>query len=306
MLGHGRFRRRDRRARPARAARPGLLLALGGRGARRPPYSASRALRTGALAASRSRSATARALAASCADRRPPPSARPARCAPGPRRGAGWDADRRARRPPPARSSAIRHDQGDQDDQEWVHVAGIPARSAPRAVGYRSGREPRHRHRAGLARPHRGGPQGEESGGSATSTGLADRPLRRTPPWTSGLFGTKSTYCRLEDAVEPARRCDLASPFTNGRTCSTRRRFNPDVVLTAHEEDLLDEHYAATRLPCGPRATTTRRWCARRRRSTSRRSRSSGASASGCARSRSRTWSSAPSPCAARRSASST
>ena len=56
----------------------------------------------------------------------------------------------------------------------------------------------------------------------------------------TGLFGTKETYLRLADAnlVDD----DIQVPYDR-EVVLEAPRIDPDVALTAHEEDLLDEHY---------------------------------------------------------------
>jgi len=56
----------------------------------------------------------------------------------------------------------------------------------------------------------------------------------------SGLFGTKASFCRLEDAEIVGD--DVRVPFEKAHVLDAPR-IDPDVALTAHEEALLDEHY---------------------------------------------------------------
>lgn len=57
---------------------------------------------------------------------------------------------------------------------------------------------------------------------------------------TSGLFGTKASFCRLEDADLVGD--DVRVPFEKAHVLDAPQ-IDPDVALTAHEERLLDEHY---------------------------------------------------------------
>jgi len=57
---------------------------------------------------------------------------------------------------------------------------------------------------------------------------------------TSGLFGTKASFCRLEDAELVGD--DVRVPFEKDHVLDAPR-IDPDVALTAQEERLLDEHY---------------------------------------------------------------
>ncbi len=62
----------------------------------------------------------------------------------------------------------------------------------------------------------------------------------------SGLFGTKASFCRLEDAELVGD--DVRVPFEKAHVLDAPR-IDPDVALTAHEEALLDEHYEAATEP---------------------------------------------------------
>lgn len=62
----------------------------------------------------------------------------------------------------------------------------------------------------------------------------------------SGLFGTKASFCRLEDAELVGD--DVRVPFEKAHVLDAPR-IDPDVALTAHEEALLDEHYGAATEP---------------------------------------------------------
>ena len=57
---------------------------------------------------------------------------------------------------------------------------------------------------------------------------------------STGLFGTKETYLRLDDArlVDD----DVQVPYDR-RNVLDAPQIDPNVALTAHEEALLDEHY---------------------------------------------------------------
>ena len=63
----------------------------------------------------------------------------------------------------------------------------------------------------------------------------------------TGLFGTKETYVRLDDARPQGD--DIQVAYDREHVLEAPR-LDPGVSLTAHEETLLDEHYAA--IP-GPR-----------------------------------------------------
>jgi hypothetical protein len=62
----------------------------------------------------------------------------------------------------------------------------------------------------------------------------------------TGLFGSKETYVRLADA-QPAGD-DIRIPFDRAHVLDAPR-VDPGVALTAHEEMLLDEHYAGAPAP---------------------------------------------------------
>ena len=62
----------------------------------------------------------------------------------------------------------------------------------------------------------------------------------------TGLFGTKETYVRLADAREQDDEIMVAYDREHVLEAP---RLDPGVALTAHEEALLDEHYAATPSP---------------------------------------------------------
>jgi stress response protein YsnF len=59
---------------------------------------------------------------------------------------------------------------------------------------------------------------------------------------TTGLFGTKETYVRLDDARPEGD--DIQVAYDREHVLEAPR-LDPGVSLTAHEETLLDEHYAA-------------------------------------------------------------
>jgi hypothetical protein len=62
----------------------------------------------------------------------------------------------------------------------------------------------------------------------------------------TGLFGTKETYVRLEDARPQGD--DIQVAYDREHVLEAPR-VDPGVALTAHEEALLDEHYAAAPAP---------------------------------------------------------
>ena len=62
----------------------------------------------------------------------------------------------------------------------------------------------------------------------------------------TGLFGTKETYVRLADARPEGD--DIQVAYDKEHVLEAPR-LDPGVALTAHEELLLDEHYAATPAP---------------------------------------------------------
>ena len=62
----------------------------------------------------------------------------------------------------------------------------------------------------------------------------------------TGLFGTKETYVRLADAQPEGD--DIRVAFDRAHVLDAPR-VDPDVALTAHEEMLLDEHYAGAPAP---------------------------------------------------------
>ena len=62
----------------------------------------------------------------------------------------------------------------------------------------------------------------------------------------TGLFGAKETYVRLEDAQADGD--DIRVPFDREHVLEAPR-VDPGVALTAHEESLLDEHYAKAPSP---------------------------------------------------------
>lgn len=63
---------------------------------------------------------------------------------------------------------------------------------------------------------------------------------------TTGLFGTKETYVRLDDARPQGD--DIQVAYDREHVLEAPR-LDPGVALTAHEEMLLDEHYAGGSAP---------------------------------------------------------